>query len=119
MKNLIFVFAFFALPLVMCAQKNSKLAAKPDATKKVMLVEASCGQCQFGMDGSGCDLAIRFDDKSYYVTGSNLNDHGDAHAHDGFCSAIRKAEVQGEVVDSKFKLSYFKLVSPEKNKKPK
>ena len=81
-----------------------------EKTKK-QVVEASCGQCQFGMtDKKGCDLAVRIDGKSYFVDGTNLDDHGDAHAHDGFCSAVRKAEVVGEVKDNKFVVSYFKLL---------
>lgn len=78
---------------------------------KVQIVEASCGQCQFGMkDKKGCDLAVRIDGKSYFVDGIKLDDHGDAHAEDGFCSAVRKAEVVGEVKDNKFVVSYFKLL---------
>lgn len=78
---------------------------------KVQIVEASCGQCQFGMkDKKGCDLAVRIGRKSYFVDGTKLDDHGDAHAEDGFCSAVRKAEVVGEVKDNKFVVSYFKLL---------
>ena len=32
----------------------------------------------------GCDLAIRIDGKSYFVEGTKIDDHGDAHANDGF-----------------------------------
>ena len=35
---------------------------------------------------------------------------GDAHAKDGFCEAIRKAEVVGEIKDNRFEVSYFKLL---------
>jgi hypothetical protein len=78
---------------------------------KTQIVETSCGQCQFGMkDKKGCDLAVRIDGKSYFVDGSKLDDHGDAHAEDGFCSAIRKAEVVGEVKDNKFVVTSFKLL---------
>jgi hypothetical protein len=85
-------------------------------TKKTQIVEASCGQCQFKMEGHGCDLAVRMDGKSYFVDGTSLDSHGDAHAEDGFCSVIRKAEVTGEVVDNRFKATSFKLLA-EKNKK--
>ncbi|MFV8337412.1 DUF6370 family protein [Flavobacterium sp. RSP29] len=77
---------------------------------KPQIVEASCGQCQFGMEGHGCELAVRIDGKSYFVDGSSIDSHGDAHAIDGFCAAIRKAEVVGKVVDNKFKVSSFKLL---------
>ena len=84
-------------------------------TPKTQIVEASCGQCQFGMKSkSGCDLAVRMDGKSYFVEGTKLDDHGDAHAEDGFCSAIRQAEVVGEVKDNKFVVSHFKLLPKKK-----
>lgn len=74
------------------------------------IVEASCGQCQFEMTGNGCDLAIRMDGSTYYVEGTKIDDHGDAHASDGFCEAIRKAKVSGSIVDGKFVSSSFKVV---------
>ena len=85
--------------------------------RKKQVVEAACGQCQFKMkDKKGCDLAVRIDGKSYFVEGTKINDHGDAHADDGFCNVIKKAEVIGEVKDGKFVVSYFKLL-PNSTKK--
>lgn len=66
------------------------------------VVEASCGQCQFGQKGKGCDLAIRYKGKTYFVKGSQIDDHGDAHAADGFCNAVRKARVTGQFKQHKF-----------------
>ena len=80
---------------------------------KTQIVEAACGQCQFDMKGHGCDLAVRINGKSYFVDGTHIDQHGDAHAKDGFCAAVRKAEVIGEIVDNRFKVTYFKLL-PEK-----
>lgn len=78
---------------------------------KTQIVEAACGQCQFGMrDKSGCDLAVRIDGKSYFVDGTDIHKHGDAHAADGFCSAVRKAEVVGEIKEDRFVASSFKLL---------
>jgi hypothetical protein len=65
------------------------------------------------MKGHGCDLAVRIDGKSYFVDGTSIDSHGDAHANDGFCAAIRKAEVVGSIVDNRFKATSFKLL-PEK-----
>lgn len=84
--------------------------------QKPQVVEASCGQCNFGMEGKGCSLAVRIDGNPYFVDGTTIDDHGDSHAHDGFCSAIRKAEVTGTVVDNRFKATSFKLL-PEKSTK--
>lgn len=68
------------------------------------------------MTGKTCDLAVRFNGKSYYVDQATIDEFGDAHADDGFCNAIRKAKVQGEVVNGKFVATYFELL-PEKKKK--
>ena len=68
-----------------------------------MVVETSCGECQFRMKGKSCDLAIRINNKTYFVDGTAIDDHGNAHADDGFCKAVRHAEVQGEIVNGRFK----------------
>lgn len=81
---------------------------------KVQVVEVSCGQCQFGMKANGCDLAVRLDGKTYFLDGTKIDEHGDAHAEDGFCNAVRQAEVIGEVKDERFVATYFKLLPLKK-----
>lgn len=109
-----------AMFCISAVQAQSKVSV-PDSTKKIQVVEASCGQCQFGMkDKKGCDLAVRISGKTYFVEGTKIDEHGDAHAKDGFCESIRKAEAQGEVVNDKFKVTYFKLIkTPEPKKEEK
>jgi len=108
MKKIIAI-AFFTLGITTMNAQEKK------TEQKTQVVEASCGQCQFGMkDKPGCDLAVRIDGKSYFVEGTDINKHGDAHAHDGFCSAIRQAEVVGEVKNNKFVVSQFKLLPQKK-----
>jgi hypothetical protein len=87
---------------------------KVDSTKKIIKAEASCGECQFHMEGKGCHLAVKIDGKNYFVDGTNIDDHGDAHGATGFCEAIRKAEVQGEIVNNRFKATYFKVLPIKK-----
>jgi len=84
--------------------------AQDKRPQKMEIVEVSCGQCQFGMQAKGCDLAVRIKGKSYFVDGTKIDEHGDAHAKDGFCSAVRKAEVIGEIKDNRFVVSYFNLL---------
>ena len=74
------------------------------------VVEAACGQCQFGMtDKLGCDLAVRIDGETYFVDGTKIDEHGDAHADDGFCVVIRNANVKGKIVDGRFQSESFTL----------
>ncbi|MCC7335413.1 MAG: hypothetical protein IT422_09960 [Pirellulaceae bacterium] len=74
------------------------------------VVEASCGECQFDMEGTGCDLAIRIDGKSYFVDGSKMGDHGNAHGEGGMCNTVRKAKVTGKVTGERFVATAFELL---------
>jgi len=98
------------------SQKSDSKVATPDPAKKIHVVETACGECQFKLEGKGCDLAVRIDGKALFVDGTDIDSHGDAHAKDGFCNAVRKAEVQGEAVNKRFKVTYFKLLKEEVKK---
>jgi hypothetical protein len=110
MKYFFLVILFAAIAFSSSAQTKSAKDAKPDSAKRIQVVEASCGECQFGLKGTSCDLAVRIKGKSYFVDGTAIDEHGNAHAKDGFCKAVRKAEVQGEIVNNRFKATYFKLL---------
>jgi hypothetical protein len=88
-----------------------------DKTKPVVQAELACGQCQFKLPGKSCDLAIRLNGKAYFVDGVHIDSLGNAHADDGFCNAVRLAEVQGELVNERYQISYVQLVKPKKKKK--
>lgn len=109
MKIILLLAGFYLFPAWAGAQNTGTLSRQADPAKKILIVEASCGQCQFGLPGKGCRLAVRIDGHAYFVKGTEIDAYGDAHADDGFCEAIRTAEVQGEVKDSLFELTYFKL----------
>jgi hypothetical protein len=111
--SLFICFSFLTTSAI--AQKTDSVKLKLDPNKKTQIVETACGQCQLGLPGKSCDLAVRINGKAYFVDGTSIDDHGDAHAKTGFCNAIRNAEVQGEIKDSRFKATYFKLVTtPDK-----
>lgn len=100
MKKIIYSIAIIAT--LSASAQNKKL--------KNTVVEASCGMCQLGTTDKSCSLSIRYQGKVYTVTGTDIHKHGDAHAVDGFCNAIRKAKVSGEIKDNEFVLTSFILL---------
>ena len=112
---------FLVMSCVGCQPDESHLVfevEKPDGltseivslTATTREVDVSCGQCQFGMPGNGCDLAVRIDGQVYYVDGSSIDDHGDAHAEDGLCNCVRRGVVSGQVEAGRFVVSEMNLV---------
>ena len=112
------LFLFFSIAtIVAAAQKSSTNDTALAKKESFLIVDAACGQCMFQMKGKDCDLAVRVNGNTYYVDGTHIDDHGDAHAEDGFCNAIKKAKVQGSVVDDRFKVTSFQLVPATEKKK--
>lgn len=102
--------------LIIAIISFASYAQKPAKSLKIVnqTVEVACGECQFKMKGKDCELAIRIDGKSYFVDGKGIDDFGDAHGKHGFCNAISKAEVTGEIVDNRFKATTIKLLTEKK-----
>lgn len=102
---------FFGCVLVVVAAAQEKMISMsiPDTSKKIIVTEVACGECQFNMRGNGCDLAVRINDVCYFVDGTDIDAHGDAHEKNGFCNAIKTANVQGEVKNGRFAVTYFQL----------
>lgn len=112
MKTLITILGVVLFSFSSTAQ-NTIDPADADATQ-IQIVEASCGQCNFGLTSKeGCDLAVKIDGKAYWVDGTDIHSHGDAHGAEGFCNSVRKAEIIGAIQDGRFKASYFKLLPTE------
>ncbi len=55
------------LLLIGCQRSDDLAIDNVDADLQVKMVgqvvEAPCGECQFDMEGTGCDLAVRIDGK--------------------------------------------------------
>ena len=114
MKSLMLFLCCSFFTVATFAQKATAKTSVPDATKPIQFVEVSCGKCKLGLAGKTCEMAVRIAGKAYYADGANIDSFGDAHAHDGMCNAIRKAEVQGELVKGRYKITYIKLLPAEK-----
>ena len=108
-----FAFAFIIFFASTSIAQNKQIDSPTvNTTKKLLVVDAACGECQFKMKGSGCNLAVRINGKDYFVDGTSIDEHGDAHSDDGFCNSIRKAQVQGDTSNNRFRVTYFKLLPP-------
>lgn len=85
------------------------------AAHSAQVVTAGCATCIFDMDGvNGCKLAVEVDGRKYLVSGSGIDDHGDAHASDGLCNARRQAIVNGRIERDRFVADRIKLLPLEK-----
>jgi hypothetical protein len=105
MKN--YLFGFLLISYTGFAQKPF---GKINISQRVDTLEASCGSCNFQMPKKGCFLAVKVKGVAYEVKGTGLDDHGDAHAKDGFCMAVRKARVQGKLEQGYYVANYFELL---------
>ena len=115
MKFLLIILVFLTTTITGFSQTSKNMAGNFQQNKKLLLVETACGECKLGLKGESCDLAVRINNKSYFVDGVHIDSLGDAHANDGFCNKIRMAEVQGEIKNDRFVASYFNLLpSPAK-----
>jgi hypothetical protein len=59
---------------------------------------------------TGCKLAVKIDGTPYIVTGSDIDNHGDAHAPDGLCNSARAAVIEGTIKDGRFAAKKFELL---------
>jgi hypothetical protein len=76
------------------------------------VAQISCGQCNFELDSEdGCTLAVKIDNKAYFVEGFEIDDFGDAHDEKiGFCNVIREGKISGNIKNGKFVAKTIKLI---------
>jgi len=98
------------VPLLTVLLFTGCATSQPVVLREPTIVEAACGECLFGLKGDDCDLAVRIGGRAYFVAGTNIDQHGDAHAADGFCKVIRRARVTGEVKRGRFVATSFELL---------
>ena len=103
-----------------CKVSKKQVVAPPTSSSFIQTVNksgrvkglalASCGMCNFGMlNEKDCSLAIKINENVYSVKGTNIDDHGNSHAKDGFCNAVRVADIKGTIKDGKFESENFVL----------
>lgn len=62
------------------------------------------------MKGNDCELAVRIGGAVFFVDGTGIDDHGDAHAGDGLCNQVRQALVSGRIEGGRFIANEFRLI---------
>lgn len=114
-KQLPILFLTAGFLLVACQPKINTTQQSNRTSEQIeaFVAEVSCGQCNFELDGSGCDLAIRLKTVGYFVDGISIDDLGDPHDDNGLCNKIRSAKVQGKVKDARFFATSIELLSIE------
>lgn len=88
------------------------LAACSNKKEITQVADVSCGQCNFDLDSeAGCSLAVKIDNKAYFVDGFGIDDFGNSHdEHTGFCNVVRKANITGTIENDRFLASSLELV---------
>ena len=73
---------------------------------------AGCGSCNVSKKkpispDANFVTSITEDGKINDVKGTDIDDHGDSHAEEGFCNAIRVAKVKGEIKKNRLEAESF------------
>jgi hypothetical protein len=90
---------------IRAVKKSSEPVVQTDSAK------AGCATCVFHMKRvEGCKLAVEIEGRHYLVQGSNIDDHGDAHAPDGLCNTVRRAKVKGRISENRLVADEFRLL---------
>jgi hypothetical protein len=50
------------------------------------------------------------EDRCYFLDGTSIDDHGDAHGATGFCNCVREATISGTIQGDRFVVDKFELV---------
>ncbi|MCH2228884.1 MAG: DUF6370 family protein [Crocinitomicaceae bacterium] len=96
---------------ILCATILVSCAITQNTSESINLIaKASCGTCNFDMTNDECELAVEIDKKHYFVEGSSVDGHGDAHSATGLCSTIRDAKIIGKVRHGVFVAESFQLI---------
>jgi len=89
------------LTLLIAGCASGQSHTPPPPTEQQIAV--GCAMCIYEMDGvDDCVLAVKIAGKPYLVEGSDIDDHGDAHAADGLCNAEHQAVAVGRIEDGKY-----------------
>ena len=75
-----------------------------------MIVDSSCGKCQFGDTTiKNCMLAVKINSEYYYINDADSGIFDSKAKYNELCKVIKKAHITGELADKSFYLHTFKI----------
>ena len=81
-----------------------------NSMKVNMIVDSSCGKCQFGdKTNKECMLAVKINSENYYNNDADSRIFDSKAKDNELCKVIKKAHITGELADESFYLYTFKL----------
>ena len=81
-----------------------------NSMKVNMIVDSSCGKCQFGDTTiKNCMLAVKINSEYYYINDADSGIFDSKAKNNELCKVIKKAHITGELADESFYLHTFKI----------
>ena len=97
----------YLLPLIILIISCISLQNRKTTISEV--VETACGLCFFDMTTDECRIAVKINDKSYFVENTSIKEYCDPNEKESLCSGIKSANVIGKIkhgvfIDEKFEI---------------
>ena len=109
---------FFLIINILFFSKSLSQEYRPykNSLKVNMIVDSSCGKCQFGDKTiKECMLAVKINSEYYYINDAGSEIFDSKTKNNELCNVIKKAHITGELADDLFYLYTFKLRGNKRN----
>ena len=104
MQYALYIFLISSMNLLIYAVDRPRM---PRSMKINMIVDTSCANCQFKMNGvEECFLAVEINSEFYLIDDEMINLF-DGSSENKFCKETKKAHVKGEIFEDEFFLQSF------------
>ena len=110
---------FFLIINILFFSKSLAQEYRPykNSMKVNMIVDSSCGKCQFGDKTiKECMLAVKINSDYYYINDVDSGIFDSKAKNSELCKVIKKAHITGELADESFYLYTFKFKGYKRRK---
>ena len=113
MKYALYIFLISSINLLLYAVDRPRM---PRPMKINMIVDTSCANCQFKMEGiEECFLAVEINSEFFLIDDKIIN-FFDGNSENKFCKEFKKAHVKGEIFENEFFHQSFIIKNKSRNK---